>query len=295
MIRILVAVVLMAATSLSAAQGVGGIAKVAVIDRDSGERLVPHRYRGEYWVAGVPGARYAIEVRNRLGERLLVVASVDGVNVISGETAAWDQVGYVFDPGENYRISGWRKSDSDVAAFTFTSLPNSYAARTGRPANVGVIGVALFREQPVRLSVAPREHLEEGPLGAAAARSNAPAPSMPDTTLNIASAAAAAADANSAVTVTGARVRRAPLPTGENPEAKLGTGHGEREFDYVSHTEFIRLQPQPNELIRIHYDSLENLVAMGIIRRPPPALPEPPLANPFPDSPNSQYAPDPPS
>src|ERR1700719_3984560 len=129
------------------AQAVRGLADVSIIDRDSGAVLDTHYYRGEYWVAGRPGGRYAIEIHNRIGERLLAVTSVDGVNVVSGETAAWDQGGYVFGPGDRYQITGWRKSDAEVAAFTFTDLANSYAARTGRPANVGVIGVAVFREQ----------------------------------------------------------------------------------------------------------------------------------------------------
>ena len=106
-------------------------------------------------MAGRPGARYAIEIRNRLGERLLAVTSVDGVNVVSGATAAWDQTGYVFGPGERYQITGWRKTDAEVAAFTFTDSPNSYAERTGRPANVGVIGVALFRERQPQPVYAP--------------------------------------------------------------------------------------------------------------------------------------------
>jgi hypothetical protein len=72
---------------------------------------------------------------------------------------------------------------------------------------------------------------------------------------------------------------------------KLGTGHGEREYSYVNHTEFLRMQTQPNEVIRIHYDSLDNLFAMGIIKRP---RPQPPTANPFPASPEQQYVPDPP-
>ena len=46
-------------------------------------------------------------------------------------------------------IEGWRKSLDDVATFYFTRLPDSYAARTGRPDNVGVIGVALFPERRV--------------------------------------------------------------------------------------------------------------------------------------------------
>jgi len=73
---------------------------------------------------------------------------------------------------------------------------------------------------------------------------------------------------------------------------KLGTGHGEREVSYVNHTEFARLQPQPNEVIRIRYDSLENLVAMGIVARPYPTLP---AGNPFPASGAEQYVPDPPA
>src|SRR5882757_6314266 len=129
------------------AQAVRGLADVSIIDRDSGVVLDAHYYHGEYWVAGRPGGRYAIEIHNQLGERLLAVTSVDGVNVVSGETAAWDQGGYVFGPGDRYQITGWRKSDAEVAAFTFTDLANSYAARTGRTANVGVIGVAVFRER----------------------------------------------------------------------------------------------------------------------------------------------------
>src|SRR6202795_1131852 len=147
--------ILMGLAMTCEAQVMGSMAEIAIIDRDSGAVLSPHFYRGEYWVAGSPGARYAIEIRNRLGERLLAVASVDGVNVVSGATAAWDQTGYVFGPGERYQITGWRKTDAEVAQFTFTDSPNSYAERTGRPANVGVIGVALFRERQPQTMYAP--------------------------------------------------------------------------------------------------------------------------------------------
>jgi len=229
-----------------------GIAHVAIIDRKSGVELVPHFYHGECWVAGTPGATYAIEIRNRLGERLLAVTSVDGVNVITGDTAGWDQAGYVFDPGEGYQITGWRKSDSEVAAFTFTDSPSSYAERTGRPANVGVIGVALFRER------APQPMQAPAPM---------PSPNQGE----IADAAKS-------------RVREAAVP-------KLGTGHGARETSHVINTEFARMQPQPNEVIRIRYDSFENLLAMGIIERPHSTVP---TANPFPASPVQRYVPDPP-
>jgi hypothetical protein len=147
-------------------QALGQLAEVQIIDRDSGTALATHYHRGEYWVAGAPGARYAIAIRNARGERLLAVTAVDGVNAISGDTAAWDQTGYVFGPGQGYEIAGWRKSNAEVAAFEFTAAPHSYAARTGRPGNIGVIGVALFRERP-------RSILYESPLAAAAADASA--------------------------------------------------------------------------------------------------------------------------
>lgn len=96
--------------------------------------LPVHRHRGELYVAGEPGHEYEIRLRSREHGRVLAVTSVDGVNVLSGETAATSQGGYVLD--------GWRKNLDEVAAFYFTRLRNSYAARTGRPDHVGVIGIA---------------------------------------------------------------------------------------------------------------------------------------------------------
>jgi hypothetical protein len=278
-------------TGACGAQSLGSIAEVSIIDRDSGVVLSPHYYRGEYWVAGRPGAKYAIEVRNRLGERLLAVASVDGVNVLSGATAAFDQAGYVFDPGERYEITGWRKSDAEVAAFTFTESPNSYAERTGRPANVGVIGVALFRERRApSVWAPPRPPVpSDSPIARereSAARAPSAVGSSAGSAAQVPAAPAASAPTDHAA-VPLARLAPYAIPA---PEAKLGTGHGEREYSYVSHTEFARQQPQPNEIIRIRYDSLENLLAMGIVKRPRPL---PSTLNAFPASPD-EYVPDPP-
>jgi hypothetical protein len=304
----------LALAGASRAQSVGDIAEVSIIDRDTGVVLSPHYYRGEYWVAGRPGAKYAIEVHNRLGERLLAVTSVDGVNVLSGATAAFDQAGYVFAPGEQYEITGWRKSDTDVAAFTFTESPNSYAERTGRPANVGVIGVALFRErQPPTVWVPPRSPV---PIDVPITRERERAASAPSSASSLGAGTANQAQPEQAQSAEQAqseqgqseRAQSAPPPSASSdkaasrlagvapfpspaPRAKLGTGHGAREYSYVTHTEFARLQSEPNEIIRIRYDSLENLLAMGIIKRP--RLPSPAM-NPFPASPAQQYVPDPP-
>jgi hypothetical protein len=271
--------VLSALLTMSGGASARGIATVTIIDRDSGTVLNTYYYHGEYWVAGTPGDRYAIDIRNCTGGRVLAVTSVDGVNVLSGATAGWDQAGYVFDPEEGYEITGWRKSHEEVAAFTFTAAADSYAERTGRPANVGVIGVALFqeRERPAVYSPPARE----------APHANAPSE-------------AAAAPAEAAARVQGglslSNALSSPPPTArENmapaAETRLGTGHGEREYSYATDTEFRRMQSEPNEIIRIRYDSFENLVAMGIVRRSRPTLPPP---NPFPDSQRREFVPDPP-
>jgi hypothetical protein len=75
------------------------------------------------------------------------------------------------------------------------------------------------------------------------------------------------------------------------PTAKLGTGHGTLEASFVTQVPFDRQSSSPNEVIRIRYDSFENLVAMGVVQRHPTPWPSP---NPFPDSSNQQYVPNPP-
>ena len=88
---------------------------LSLVDRDSGDEATPYLHRGQQWVAGTPGHRYAVRLRNLSGERVLVVLSVDGINAISGQTAAPDQAGYVLEPWQESDITGWRKSSAEVA------------------------------------------------------------------------------------------------------------------------------------------------------------------------------------
>lgn len=232
----------------------GSLADVQVIDRSTGRTLETWRHQGRLYVAGTPGNRYAVSLRNKTGGRVLTVVSVDGINAITGATAAAGQSGYVLSPGQSAEIAGWRKSMEEVAAFYFTRLPDSYAARTERPENAGVIGVAVFNEY-----VPPPPPLSLG--NAAEGRAEAAADSM------LSRQAAKAA---------------APAPTAE---AKLGTGHGERIAARTEHTEFKRQSDHPNEVITLYYDSRANLVARGII----PGAPRLTYPNPFPGG----FAPDP--
>lgn len=286
------------------AHAVGRLADIQLVDRDTGQYLPVYKHQGDYWVPGRPGARYAVSVRNATRERVLGVISVDGVNVVSGETAAWNQTGYVLWGRQQYQITGWRKSDTEVAAFHFTASQASYAARTGRPDHTGVIGVAVFREKaappPPVLLPSPRPV----PYGHSRERSNE---SFGDESAQSRSAAPSAADGSSADRVAPQRMEEAPAQeslgkaAGEiqaksarrmapaAPAPRLGTGHGAREDSQISHTSFERRSDRPDEIIRIRYDSEANLIAMGII----PTAPTPPRPNPFPGYVQPGYAPDP--
>ena len=149
----------------------GPLADLAIYDRTEGKRLPVYWHAGRAYVVGKPGNEYQVKVLNRGTEDLLAVVSVDGVNAITGETADASQSGYVLSPGSAIDVQGWRKSLSQTAAFYFTSLADSYAGRTGRPDNVGVIGVALFRRKQEPLAqIAPSARKEANADFAAGAR-----------------------------------------------------------------------------------------------------------------------------
>jgi len=229
--------VIASASAWAGSASAGALVDLAVVDRSTGQSIPVYAHGGRIYVPGTPGAKYSLRITNRTGERVLAVTSVDGINVITGETANPAQSGYVLDPFGSVEIAGWRKNMSEVAAFYFTPLPDSYAARTDRPGNVGVIGVAAFREYRP-----PRRRLDLQQPG---------------------QSSGSAADR--------AEAQSAPAPAKE----KLGTGHGERESSYASWTDFRRASDSPAELVSIWYDSRASLVARGIIPGRPYAEPSP--------------------
>jgi hypothetical protein len=236
----------------------GTLAEVTVFDRATGRVLPVYRSGGQAFVAGVPGNEYSIRIRNRSSDDLLAVISVDGVNAVTGQTASPAQGGYVVAAGGYLEIKGWRKSLERTAAFYFTDLGDSYAARTGRPDNVGVLGVALFkRKQEPAVSFEEKRRWHEG----------APAPSAD----SAASGAAPSAKAQ------------------ERADPQLGTGHGRNETSHARYVQFERESEVPNEVVTLRYDSRANLVALGVIPLPRPAPRHYP--DPFP----AAFVPDPPA
>jgi hypothetical protein len=221
--------------------------EVEIYDRASQQILPTYRYHGRTYVAGEPGHEYEVRIRNPNGKRVLAVTTVDGVNVVSGQTGATNQAGYVLDAYGYASIEGWRKDLSHTAAFYFTSLANSYAARTGRPDNVGVIGIAAFYEKDRCCEY--RSEDDRVSDGAMPRRESAPSAAAAPSVLGSADSASNRQDADSMA------------------KSKLGTGHGRREYSAAQYTEFERASNSPNEIVAIYYDSRRNLVAQGIIPR----------------------------
>jgi len=250
----------------AAAQPTGQLVDVRIVDAETGSALPIYPHRGRLHVPGDPGLPYTVELINRTPERLLVVPSIDGVNVVTGETASPSQSGYVLHPHQRTEIRGWRKSLAESAEFYFTALPDSYAARTGRPFDVGVIGAAVFREVPRRF-VPPSPPIARGRDGWSkdAPGADAPLAATPESE-------SGAADSKS--------FRSAP-------RQDLGTGHGRRQWDPVAETRFERRSARPDEVVSLFYDSRDRLVAEGVIPRRPRHLAGRP--NPFP----AGFVPDP--
>ena len=236
--KLLLILAALLATSACTQLSARPLVEMTVVDRDRGDWLPQYRHRGDTWIAGMPGHRYAVRLTNTTGRRVLVVLSVDGINAVTGQTASASQGGYVLNPWETTEINGWRKSLDDVAQFVFTDLGDSYAARTGRPRNVGVIGIAVFEEARPRYVPYPSPAPIDRDNGYSRAEEKAAAPAV------------------------------AESRTADAARQGIGTGHGEREWSPVGETDFERASRSPAQVAEVRYDEERRLAALGILPRP---------------------------
>ena len=226
---------------------------------------------GETFVLGHLGDRYTIRVSNHTSRRVEAVVSVDGRDVIDGKPGDFARKsGYLVPAWGQVEIDGWRLSQQQAAAFRFSSVADSYAARMGSARNVGVIGVAIFPERvyrppprpyyPVlpyrddyqgRLDRYDSNRADKEALGAgSASRASAPA-STP-----LADQAPAEAKGRSAADESYAPRRSRP---------GLGTEFGEAVSSHIREVEFVRANPsEPAAVLGLRYDDRAGLIALGI-------------------------------
>lgn len=114
----------------------------------NGRPLHEYHARGRTYVEAIQGAEYELRLRNSSPDRVAVALSVDGLNTIDARhTTALNASKWVIGPYQTITISGWQMSTERARRFYFTNERDSYGAKLGQTANLGVISAVFFRER----------------------------------------------------------------------------------------------------------------------------------------------------
>jgi hypothetical protein len=220
-----------------------------------GRPLEEYQARGRRYVEALEGAEYELHVRNPTGERVAVALSVDGLNTIDARrTTATNASKWVIEPYQTIIIKGWQMSGSRARRFYFTTERDSYGAKLGQTANLGVISAAFFRERRPITVVPPPMPMPRGEDG----REESQSRRAPESS---ASSARDRAD-------TGAAKRRPDIyPVPDDEAAATGIGRNVRhDVRWIN----MDLESRPASQITIRYEYRAALVRLGILPRPYP-------------------------
>lgn len=236
--------------------------------------VVTYGHNGRTYVEAREGSEFTLRLKNNTASRVEAVVSVDGLSVLDGEPATISSRGYILAAYQSYDVVGWRKDLGSCARFVFSSRGESYAAKTGQPRDIGVIGLMAWKEKVVPLppppviinSPAPVPWPPQNPIPMYYG-TGTPYPKPPEIycTSNVLGAQASSAS-TSAVSCT--------LTSSEAPEFKVGTGWGHEVDNAVSLTSFER-----GELIttvELHYTTATELTKLGIDLKKAVAIPASP-------------------
>src|SRR5881397_3190157 len=113
-----------------------------------GRPVQEYAARGRRYVEALQDAEYELRLHNPTSSRVAVALSVDGLNTIDARhTSAWDAHKWVIEPYDTISVRGWQMSSESARRFYFTSERDSYGAKLGQTANLGVISAVFFRER----------------------------------------------------------------------------------------------------------------------------------------------------
>ena len=240
------------------------IEPVELIADDNGfsvEVLIDGRSASEYFARGrryieaLEHAEYELRIHNPTGSRVAVALSVDGMNTIDARhTSAWDGHKWVIEPYGTIFVRGWQMSSENARRFYFTNERDSYGAKIGQTANLGVIAAVFFRERkPVvitRVTPGGREREEKSTnRGEDRPRNDSPSSAPSAGTLNRDAAKERSANAY-------------PPPDDES----AATGIGRTINNGVTWIK-MDLDPRPAGEVAIRYEFRAGLVRLGIIPR----------------------------
>lgn len=235
-----------------------------------GKKVDEYGHGEDVYVKGRKGSEFTLRLENKNGHRILAVITVDGKSVINGEEGDLESGGYVLSPHETLDIPGWRLDNDSVARFFFTSPEESYAAKTGSPENIGVIGCAIFKEKPKPKRF--RIKLE-----------NMDFPSSPRTLGPHRRELIGPNPGDFPIFGPDPILYGGGLDMGASPKeicSGLGTGFGKKSSHRVKTVEFDRRE-EPETYLVIRYGDHAKLTEIGVnMKKTPEVCVTPPVANP---------------
>jgi hypothetical protein len=225
----------------------------------NGVPLEEYAARGRRYVEALEGAEYELRIHNPLGVRVAVALSVDGLNTIDARrTSAMNASKWVIQPYGTISIRGWQMSSERARRFYFTTERESYGAKIGQTANLGVITAVFFRErEPVVIVPPPRPY--PVPLGREDERSENRR-AQPDSQARSSRDSAGSAGAAKSPSAEA-------YPGTDDDYAATGIGRNvQNDVRWVN----MDLQPRPVSEVTIRYEYRAALVRLGILPRPYP-------------------------
>jgi len=232
----------------------GGFSVEVIVD---GRRLQEYDGHGRRYIEALENAEYELRLNNPTGSRVAVALSVDGMNTIDARhTTAWEAHKWVIAPYSTITVRGWQMSSENARRFYFTTERDSYGAKIGQTANLGLISAVFFRERkPLVITQA-----EPGRRG------------DKDEGLNRDEKAPKEATESASANATGdaAKARRAPgYPPPDDESAATGIGRNvSNGVQWIK----MELDSSPAGEVAIRYEYRAALVRLGII---PGSVPRP--------------------
>jgi hypothetical protein len=216
-----------------------------------GVPLQEYYARGRTYIEATEGQEYSVRIHNPLGVRVAVALTVDGMNSIDARrTSAYDASKWVIEPYGDVTISGWQMSGSRARRFYFTTERDSFGAKLGRTANLGVISAVFFREnRPVPVPITPRRSEKEYKDDMDYSDQDAPSESR------------AQSDSS------GARAKSLPAPSARKADEYAATGIGRSVRNDVRWLN-LDLQRDPVASVSFRYEYRPELVRLGVLPRP---------------------------
>lgn len=235
------------------------------------------------------GSEYSVKIKNNNNHRVMVVMSVDGIDVLNGKPANKNGVGYVINAYDSIIIRGFRKDNDTVGAFRFTKKKKGYAKEvTGSSENSGIIALAVFAERiyytynnsyswsiPQKncdfykdSSAAPKvtftcdtSNLVSESITASNLNSVNYSNTTTSTFLNCCDSIGKSPEYNSNILRS---ARKEAQPSQEVPDFKAATTWGTKLTDSVVSTTFEKNSSYPMAEFNIYYDVKESLEKIGI-------------------------------